>query len=296
MKALDSKSAAIRAASQVAREQGLVFDEPVVLRDLSNLVLRLWPSAVVARVATATGGARRGLDWLAREVAMADFLARAGAPAVPPSRVIDPGPHERDGLAISFWEYVGVQPEPAEPRAAGRALRLCHEALQDYPGALPEMAAWREAMALLARLSGEGAFAPDDAALMAQAARRLDARLGALALPMQALHGDAGLGNALNTAAGPLWTDWEDAHRGPMAWDLGCLHARAWILGERRRRVEAAMAGYGAAIDPDLLWLFVEARALQVMVWTLEIAKRHPAVRDRAEPWLWWFRRESANK
>jgi Ser/Thr protein kinase RdoA (MazF antagonist) len=57
----------------------------------------------------------------------------------------------------------------------------------------------------------------DDAAVLRRAAAGVRRRIDALALPVQAVHGDAHLGNVINTARGPLWNDWGDAFLGPVA-------------------------------------------------------------------------------
>jgi hypothetical protein len=58
---------AIQAASEVARSQGLIFDRAVLLQDVSNAILRLEPTDVVARVATTTGTLRPGDRWFVRK-------------------------------------------------------------------------------------------------------------------------------------------------------------------------------------------------------------------------------------
>jgi hypothetical protein len=56
----------------VAARQGVEVREPRVLSDGSNLLVRLAPAPVVARVATSTANVRAGgvRDWLARDVAL----------------------------------------------------------------------------------------------------------------------------------------------------------------------------------------------------------------------------------
>jgi Phosphotransferase enzyme family len=266
-------SEGLRAAVETAEDLGLRFDRPVILRDLSNLLVHLTPAPVVARVATTTGTVRPGEAWLAREVAVAGYLASAGAPVVAPSAEVPPGPHRCDGLALTFWEYAEPVDAPLDPRAAGRGLRQCHEALAGYPGELPPLAVLDE----VARLVPAG---------LESVARSLRERIEALALPLQAVHGDAHLRNVINTARGPLWNDWEDTFLGPVAWDLGCLHASARAFGHDPAPVTVAQAGYGAAPEPAVLDLFVEARRLQVTVWSLVIAERHPHIRGDADRWL----------
>ncbi|MEA2270571.1 MAG: hypothetical protein QOC64_3181, partial [Solirubrobacteraceae bacterium] len=109
--------------------------------------------------------------------------------------------------------------------------------------------------------------------------------------PLQAVHGDAHLGNVIATARGPLWNDWEDTFRGPVVWDLGCLHASARVFGGDQGAVAAAQRGYGAAPEPGLLDLLVEARAFQGTVWTVVISGSRPDGRERIADRLEWLRR-----
>ena len=64
-----------------------------------------------------------------REVSVAGFLARAGAPVVAPSAELDPGPHTHDGISLSFWEYIEEVDVPLDATEAGHGLRACHELL-----------------------------------------------------------------------------------------------------------------------------------------------------------------------
>jgi hypothetical protein len=92
-------------AVSLARSHGLAVENPIVLRDLSNLLVHLQPSPVVARVATTTAAARGGgLEWLSREVDLAAFLVTRGAPVVAPAAELPPGPHLHEGWPITFWQ------------------------------------------------------------------------------------------------------------------------------------------------------------------------------------------------
>ena len=281
---------AVRAACRVAEAQGLSFDDAIVLRDSSNVVLRLRGSPVVARVATTTAEIRRGDGWLAREVAVASHLAAAGAPVVPPSSLIEPGPHREDGLVLSFWEWVDERAEAPDPHEAGRALRTCHEALSDFEGELPRWGAWHEARGVLERLEEQSLLCTADLATLRRVAERLSEPLEELGLPLQAVHGDAGPSNALNTTAGVLWTDWEDSFLGPSAWDLACLVSSARIVRPEEDWSELALESYGPHIDDERLDLLIEARAFQVTVWTAVIGQQHPAVLTSLPTRMEWFR------
>jgi aminoglycoside phosphotransferase (APT) family kinase protein len=281
---------ALRAAVAVAEEKGLRFSKPAVLANASNLLVHLRPAPVVARVPTTIAAVRPGTAWFAREVAVAGHLARCGAPVVAPSAEIDPGPHVHDGLPVTLWALVEATGGALDARAAGRALHTCHEALADFPGVLPDHAIFREARAILARLDAAGALEPADAALARRDGARLAARIDALDVPLQAIHGDAHLGNVIQTARGPLWNDWEDAFRGPRAWDLACLHAAARAFGQAPEPVATAQAGYGDDPDPDLLDLLVDARVYAGLAWTLVYAPHRADGRARVAARLAWLR------
>jgi len=109
------------------------------------------------------------------------------------------------------------------------------------------------------------------------------------------VHGDAHLGNVIQTARGPLWNDWEDTFRGPREWDLACLHATARAFGQEPGPIAAAQTGYGPVPDPDLLDLMIDARAFVGLAWTLVSAPRRPDGAHRVARRLKWLRdREAA--
>jgi Ser/Thr protein kinase RdoA (MazF antagonist) len=259
---------ALAAAVAVAQAHGLRCDDAVVLRSQLNVLVHLRPAPVVARVAGTIEAVRRGDAWQRRELAIADHLARAGAPVVAPSPELEPGPHVHEGRLLSFWTYAEAVDGPADPVAAGEALRDCHEALRDFRGSLPLLSGVTEAEALLAHLAAEELIGPEEATALLARVEELHATLGSLRSPVRPLHGDAHLNNVINTAAGPLWNDWEDTCLGPLGWDAACLK----LTRDGGERAEAALAASGIALDPGELALWVEARSLQVAVWRAYLA------------------------
>src|SRR5579884_3413442 len=127
---------AVRAAVAVAGEHGLRSDDPVVLRDAWHVLVHLRPLPLVARVSSGRPYPEGPPeDDVIRELAVASHAARAGASVVPPSDLLDPGPHRHGGHVATFWSYVEPRRE-VEPVAAGTALRAIHEALADFEGEL----------------------------------------------------------------------------------------------------------------------------------------------------------------
>ncbi|MFD1720768.1 phosphotransferase family protein [Amnibacterium endophyticum] len=255
--------ARLRVVVDLARRLGLRVEQPVVLRDRSNLLVRLDPAPVVARVAGQTTVVRHGPAWLAREIEVARFLGEAGAPVVPPSPLLPAGPHEYLGLVISFWTAVQEVGE-VDPVAAGAALRRCHELLAGFEGDLPRWGALREVERILDRLARTEAL---DASRARKVLHLLRDRITAAALPEQAVHGDAHLGNVLQTADGPRWNDWEDAFAGPTGWDLACL------LASDRPGSASAAASTADEVPADALAALVEARRLQAAAWSVVLGR-----------------------
>jgi hypothetical protein len=222
-----SKSA-VDAAVAVAAEHGLRSHDPVVLREAWHVLVHLRPLPLVARVSS-------GLpypegppeDDVIRELAVASHAARAGAAVVPPSDLLDPGPHRHGGHVVASWRYAGP-PREVEPVAAGQALRGIHEALADYGGELPSLHT-ADLVAITNRL---------EPSVDAEFLRELGTREPAG--PAQALHGDAHLANCL---PGPLWHDFETACRGPREFDLAALSLSDQVRHDDASRI--ALEAYG---------------------------------------------------
>ena len=292
----------MRAARAVARSHGLLSEDPVLISDSSSILLHLRPAPVVARVAATTAvvrpdGARA---WSRREVEAAAYLADAGAPVAPPSRELPPGPHEHDGLTLTFWKFVDHDPDrPLDGAAVGNSLRELHDALRGYGGSLPTLTSiFQETGRLVGTLSSGGELSDPDAALLERVLHRLRQTIPGQALPSyRPLHGDAHEGNVLRTPDGPLWTDLEEVCLGPVEWDLACLMATSRIFGTGTEMVEGALAAYGSAVSEDALLPFFELRALQVAVWSVLMARDRPDKGRRAEARLrWWREREGSSR
>src|SRR5438132_846736 len=159
-------------------------------------------------------------------------LARAlGERAVPPSALIDPGPHLEAGRYVTFWTYRTGR--PASGSEAGAALRALHENAEAYSGLLRSFDPRPEALRVADLVGGEASEILRDAA----------SRLMPPALPQQAIHGDAHFENVL---AGGVWQDFDEACFGPREWDIACMIHRWAVFGELEREMQTALAAYGA--------------------------------------------------
>jgi hypothetical protein len=266
----------VRAAVAVAREHGIDVTEPQVLADGANAMVHLRPAPVVARVATTTGVVRvEPQRWLARDLAVAAFLARHGAPVVPPSDDVPPGPHRHDDLWLTFWRFMphDTAEEPS-PVSLGRALASLHEVLRGFDGELPWLGPPREdARGVLDRLEALELVVGDEIARLRGALDDCDDAMRAVSLPAQALHGDANHRNVLMTEQGLCWTDFEDACSGPVAWDIATVLRRS---GDEARRA------YGDGPADAELAPFMAAREVQAEIWMLVYDTVGPPPRNRA--------------
>ena len=264
----DRVARAVAAARAVAGAAGVRCDAARVLHDGFSTVVHLAPAPVVARVAALTPALRSDVARpLAREVELAGALARAGAPVVPPSDLLPPGPHRHEHLVLSFWTWVDVRPEAPDARRTAASLADLHGWLADQPPAgAPLDTPLDDLAAFLDRAPEWGLDGADRDGLRARLERlrpRLDGEL-------RRLHGDAHPGNLLATPSGWLWGDLEDTCSGPLAWDLACLRSTTRLDGR------AALDAFpGAPTDAELApWL--ELRRLHVAAWWQVYAAARP--------------------
>ena len=267
---------AIAAALAVARREGVSCDEPVVLREAWHVLLHLRPAPVVARVSAppAPGGPKA--DDVVRELAVASHAAHRGAPVVPPSDRVDPGPHRHDGHVVTLWRYIETSGD-LDAAAAGRGLRAVHDALADYEGRLPTAGHPVELAEMLSLLDDS-----DDVTFLQQVASTRPELDG------QALHGDAHLFNCLSSGGGPLWHDFETACRGPREYDLAALVLRDHSQGGDAA-ARAALRAYGEH-DPELLRVCVPLYAVWVFTSFLTALPRRPELEPVVRARLEWLR------
>jgi hypothetical protein len=253
---------ALTAVASFARGHGLPVDDLVVLKNGSNLLVRIAPVPVVVRVATFTAFIRIDpLPWLQREVALGTHLAASGASVVGPSLELPPGPHPVGEWWLTAWQYVPHDSSAvADSVQVLAALDELRPALASFDGALPtygpvgaDLDAALDCCVRCSLLSVD-----EVAALRAQR----DELLSAVApLPRQAQHGDAHPRNVLVTPGGLMWNDLEDCCSGSPLWDLATLARRdssGTVLSVARDR-------FGAEATETMVAL----RNIQASVWTL---------------------------
>jgi thiamine kinase-like enzyme len=251
----------VRAAVSLAATHGVVSTDPLVLKDGSNIIVHLRPAPVVARIAARTALVRPSVaDHLARDLSVSAFLASRGVPVVTPSAELPAGPHAVDGFVLTFSTYVPHDPsvELTRPDVL-KLLPDLHAELRMYEGELPARGPMDDVENTLEYLDGLGVpglepFRERHAELLAD----WDAHYR----DVQPLHGDSHYGNLLMTSSGPVWNDFEDTWRGPVAWDLACL-AGARGAEAARRAVEI----YGGQAAPEDVEFHVEARVNFGTLW-----------------------------
>jgi hypothetical protein len=253
-----------RAVWEVLRTHGITPDRCEVLQDGNTLVLRLSETLVV-RVLQDLTGPRVGPDWFARETAIAAHLSQMGAPIIPLHPDLPAGPHLSDGHPLNCWQYVTVLEAPPSASELAVSLHQCHEALRSYAGELPHLAILHEAVAMLRQ---RVLF---ETSVQDMLLHHLEGAVDHLAaLPAQALHGDAHLGNALLTTRGPLWADWEDVFLGPVEWDLASVIWNASVLVQDHAFVQEVLNAYGDAggdWHEEVLATCMTARAAVMTAW-----------------------------
>jgi Phosphotransferase enzyme family len=263
------------AAVRLAQRLGLPHDDPVILSNRGNLLVHLGPASVVARVATLTARSRRDpVAWLAREVAVAGYVASHGGPVVAPAA--DAGPHWQDGFAISLWQHVRALDTVPGPADVGSALARLHSIARGCRAELGGLnAATDQITDGLTMLERESVVATATVVALRAAHTAALAEMRAADGEPVVLHGDAHHGNLLAAPGrGWLWIDLEETGRGPAAWDLATMVSH---YGEQDRRtaLDAYTAESGTTVPA--LAPFRRVRELEAAVWSLCMAHLYPA-------------------
>lgn len=268
---------ALAAACAVAADHDVPCGQAVVINSASNVLVHLAPSPLVARVMTGTVVIHEDPErWLAREVSVLSFLAPTGI-AVAPSSLIGPGPYQRGGLWMNFWETLEHRQVDLYDGAErlGGALRDLHDELCAFSGELPGLVDLQHDIERLLGLLRPSAL------LSVQRIKSLEARLLGLSKevfgarwPTQALHGDASLSNLLCSTSGHLvWNDFEDTFRGPVHWDLAGYVMSLQACGADSAFVARALDAYGQ-IDKQELVPFTAAHEIYDEIWRSYDAQR----------------------
>jgi aminoglycoside phosphotransferase (APT) family kinase protein len=271
---------ALAAARAVSAEHGVACEDAEVLSAGSNVLVHLRPSPVVARLMTGTVVLHDDPErWLRREVGVTEFLAPTGL-AVRPSPLIAAGPFERDGLWMTFTEFVEGRGHHEQlgseddAERLGLALRELHDALAPYDGDLAGFAdLGRDIERLRRALRPSAELSAERIDSLGERLATLRETLFATSLPAQALHGDASVGNLLRTPGGLLWNDFEDTLRGPVHWDVaGYLISLEWRSAEDAF-VDRALDAYGG-LDREELAPFTAGHQVYDEIWAAYDAQR----------------------
>jgi hypothetical protein len=262
--------AATTVALALASSLGLSASSATVLHAGANVSLLLSPAHVVARVVAEVGRWRGddGFPDASRDVAVARAAVLHGGPAIAPLPAPVGGPHRSEGRIVSFWEAVEVVTADRgydDPAGTGRALRRLHEALLAAGPALtlPDLPVWSDT---LSWIRAAPLLSDVDRAWFLRLHERLSARIASSGLPWQPVHGDSHPGNALVTAGGVLWTDFEETGAWPVEWDIACLMT-GLPFGRDVDAIHAMLAAYGRDPRDPLLEPFLAARILTASSW-----------------------------
>lgn len=272
----------------LARALGLSVYRAERIGGYANALYRLHPLPLVARVAGPETMRRGGCEWMAQELRVARHLASRGVQATSPATLCPPGPHRHAGEMITFWQFLPTVPDRPSPRRVGRELALLHAALADFEDDLPLLAPLEESWQIFDRLLvGEPILAPEDLALTRERIARVRDRLAGEFANCRPLHGDPHHGNLLATPEGWAWSDFEDACRGPVEWDIASAIASSVVLGTGAAARDV-LAALDIGPDPELLDTMIEARTLMGMAWAL-VAGTRPASDPRMRSRLDWL-------
>jgi hypothetical protein len=243
-------------------------ERAVVLTDWNNTIVRLLPSAIVAKVGTGHFG-DSALECLERELEVASHLAGRAAPVISPTRDVAAGPHHLRGLTVTLWQYERpVAGAPLVPSQMASALATVHRALAEYDAAMPDFRLELDDARRCLDPERSVALSPADRRFLLGVVSEVEMALAELGGSWRALHGSPHGANWLVSAKGPLLLDFETACWGPVEWDLSALP-------------DGALAFFPAA-DRELVATMRRMRSVCVAAKCWVAPERAPELREAA--------------
>lgn len=189
------------------------------------------------------------------------------------------GPHEVDGWWITLWTDLGPQDGPrATPQESAAALAAWHGVLADAGQDLPHLPLAHQLISEpLAYAAGHGFLGRAEHTALTREHQEALAGIEALGTREVLLHGDAHRGNLLRDRSGHwLWSDLEEACRGPIEWDLAVLGSTPdEATGEAALTAYCEITGHPRPTRADLApWL--RLRRLEGGAWLIGCAVTFP--------------------
>lgn len=261
----------IAVVSTLCSDLGLGEATPTILKAAHHTTLLISPLSMVARVQSAEpiGAAR---ERATREVAVSRYLADRTAHVVAPMVELA-GPHVIASSVVTLWPYVKSDRTANETDVplAAKMLASVHEAFLDYDDELPPYTqALDRCWTVLDDNFASAALSKDDRHLLKTQYCRLRSKVEETMINSWVpLHGDAHLGNLLLCKDRSLWTDFEDACRGPCEYDIAGLPLAAW--------------SHFSDADPERIRLYADLKSVCVAVWCWSSVSRSAEVREAAE-------------
>lgn len=249
---------------------GLTSTTPAVLSDSGNLIIYLAPYPVVARVARVLSKEDSALAYqtLERELRVVEHLSARGVPVVPPTTLIDAGPHNAGGLVMTLWDYVKpVQLEALRPHEALSLVNALTMGMMSYPEELPVLGVWERTCQAAVRLKQHSDHRLQR---LLETFHDVDEKMRSQQVSLVPSHGDAHVRNLIASSNGWLWTDFEDVCLMPRYWDRVSYVANLALF--RGLQEPTLRCFVNNATDPREFWKALTARTLMSVLGNLDFA------------------------
>ncbi len=257
-----------------AKKAGLLDITPIVLSDGGNLIIHLSPHPIVARIATVISEENpdKTNKLLDRELRVAWHLHNKGVPVLLPTDLIDAGPHEVDGIWMTFWNYISpTQLQPLTPREAVQLVNMLSVAMKSFSDELPLLGIWDRVCRSAIGLSKNSDSRIKSLLEMFQ---RVDWQMRMIEPKLMIpAHGDAHARNLFPSPEGWVWMDFEDVSLMPAYWDLASFVSNfALFKGFQEPILRYMLDHTDIVTDPKAFGFALTSRTLMSVIGNLDLA------------------------
>ncbi|WEG11701.1 phosphotransferase [Pullulanibacillus sp. KACC 23026] len=252
---------------------GLLNTNPEILSDAGNLIVRLTPYPIVARIAKLfeDDDPYFWKNVLLQELEVVGYLEKNNVPVVSFTTQIPAGPHKIGSTWMTLWEYIApLEIPPLKGKEVINMLNVMIKALNNYGGPLQIFGAWKnvnQAAEYLTKLDDKD----KRILLLLKEFEKVDKDIRQLEL--FPAHGDAHPNNLIPSSNGWRWIDFEDVSLMPKFWDLASFIGNITLF----KGLEHPVADYvlnleSVASDKKTFQFVLKARVIMSITTNIALA------------------------
>lgn len=258
-----------------SQNHGLSEVEPILISKSANLIVRLFPYDIVARVAIHDSKTKKLKNNIIREIDVVKHLYNCSVPVINPSGKMFSGPYELSKHWFSLWRYEEKDEDiKLTPDMVIRTTLNMMEAIKMYPHELPVLSVWdrieSSATNLMNKEDQEVKQLIDQYLILDNYIRNIEE------CALEPSHGDSHIKNLFPSRGKWRWMDFEDVSLMPKYWDIASMISNVVLFkGLDIPLVQLLLEDKNLIQERNEFFMILKARIVMSIIGNLDMALRN---------------------